>query len=260
MEKLKFYMILALFLIQSFLILNLILFKEEKHIVHNMSNLHKQAFDISHLTQNNSYVFGPQQDDEALLIYSIIKVTKPKVVVETGMYEGYSSVNILAALENNSRLFTYDIVKHNPSSKAFRDKRFKFILKSQADFNHDDVDNLVIDMAILDDGHIFEVEQEFWRKLITFLSPNALVLIHDTGLHINYFDKVSQYCTCDFEKKCGYVHQDGERRFVNWIIDNYPQWRVVNFHSYNVFRHGLTVLQRNYKFNTAHLDDACMSA
>lgn len=258
MDSFKLYLILALFIIQSFIQLHLLFSKEEKCIIHNQPNVnYDQTFDLSHLNQNSSYIFGPQQDEEALLVYSIIKVTKPKVVVEAGMLNGYSSVNILAAIEADSRLFTYDITKHNPSSKAFRDRRFKFIHKSQADFDHNDIDNLEINMAVLDDGHIFEVEQEFWRKLVMFLSQDALVLIHDTGLHINYFDKVSQYCTCDFENKCGYVHQEGERRFVNWIIDNYAEWEIVNFHSYNTFRHGFTVLQKKYKFNTSHLDDAC---
>jgi predicted O-methyltransferase YrrM len=211
MGKIKLYSVVAIIVIQTLFICYLLAEKENciqlsstaaKLISGEVKQTAVQRashkYDLSHLNQKSAIVWGPQQDDEALFIYSIVKVMRPKIVVEAGMSTGYSTVNLLSALDNDSRLFTYDILKNNPSSKAFKDTRFRFLLKSQTEFEHEDIDNLIIDLAILDSSHVFEDETEFWRKLVNYLSINAIVIIHDTGLHNKNFNKNKFYCTCDF--------------------------------------------------------------
>jgi predicted O-methyltransferase YrrM len=45
----------------------------------------KSKYDLSHLTQDEAQIsMGPIQDDEALLLYALVKVIRPKTVVEFG--------------------------------------------------------------------------------------------------------------------------------------------------------------------------------
>jgi hypothetical protein len=76
--------------------------------------------------------------------------------------------------------------------------------------------------------------------------------VHATGLHIREF---GDGCSCDANKYCGGPHQKDERLFINWIIENYPEWQVVELHSFNFWRHGLTILQKKYKLGVATLDN-----
>ena len=117
----------------------------------------KFKYDLSHLNQNTFIVSGPIQDDEALVLYGLIKTIRPKTVIECGMGHGYSTVNILKALDEDARLFTFDIEIKDKNSPAFNDKRFKFITKSQSKFEQSDIENKVIDFVYLDNGHYFDV-------------------------------------------------------------------------------------------------------
>jgi predicted O-methyltransferase YrrM len=172
----------------------------------------KFKYDLSHLNQNTLIVSGPIQDDEALVLYGLIKTIRPKAIIECGMGHGYSTVNILKALDEDARLFTFDIEIKNKNSPAFNDKRFKFITKSQSKFEQSDIENKVIDFVYLDNGHYFDVNVEFWKKVIGSMSENAIMVIHDTGLHIidddgKPIEESSK--VCDFKNLCGKAHQAG---------------------------------------------------
>ena len=98
-----------------------------------------KKYDLSHLNQESQFIFGPIQDDEALLLYGLVKTIRPKVIVEFGFSHGVSSWNFLQALDQDSKLFSYDIYNWNPNAKAFNDTRFKFFLKSQIKFEASDI-------------------------------------------------------------------------------------------------------------------------
>jgi hypothetical protein len=149
-------------------------------------------------------------------------------------------------------LYSYDIISWNPSAAAYNDSRLKFHLKSQMDFNLTDIDNRIIDIAFFDDGHIFDVNTKAFEILTDKMALNAITIVHDTGLHIREF---GDGCSCDANKYCGGPHQKDERLFINWIIDNYPEWQVIELHSFNFWRHGLTILQKKYKLGVATLDN-----
>ena len=186
--------------------------------------------------------------DEAILLYGMVKSLRPKTLVEFGMGHGPSSTNFLKALDQDARMYTYDIEILNKNAPAFNDSRFKFIPRSQTEFNPDDFENRIIDFAYLDNGHFFEKEKVLFPKLILQMSKSGIIVIHDTGLHVDDIVKTNP-CSCDFEGLCGVLHCAPERQFVNWILDNYPEWQVINIHSFIVYRHGLTILQRKYKLS-----------
>ena len=39
--------------------------------------------------------------------------------------------------------------------------------------------------------------------------------------------------------------------FVNWILDTYPAFQAVHFHSMQTLRHGLSLLQQNRRLSIA---------
>lgn len=43
----------------------------------------------------------------------------------------------------------------------------------------------------------------------------------------------------------GYIHQRGERAFVNCVKENMKDFNQIHLHSTSKFRHRMTVLQRN---------------
>jgi hypothetical protein len=53
---------------------------------------------------------------------------------------GNSALNFLKALDQDAKLYSYDIISWNPSAAAYNDSRLKFHLKSQLDFNLTDID------------------------------------------------------------------------------------------------------------------------
>jgi predicted O-methyltransferase YrrM len=61
-------------------------------------------------TRGWRYVFGNLREEEAINLYAMLRKTKPEVVVETGVCNGFSSSFILSALEHNrsGRLYSVD--------------------------------------------------------------------------------------------------------------------------------------------------------
>ena len=67
-------------------------------------------YDLTHLTQpSNQTTLGPIQDDEALLLYALVKVMLIRNIVEVGGLSGYSARNFLKALDGKGSLTTIDI-------------------------------------------------------------------------------------------------------------------------------------------------------
>lgn len=166
---------------------------------------------------------------------------RPSIIVEFGANNGDSSLNFLKALDDNAKLYSYDI---NPIVMAHDDTRFTFYKKPHSDFIETDIGgiNKRIDLALFDYSDFKEMSKGF-IKIVSYMSPNGIIIVHNTGLH--YKEQVK--CSCDFEKYCGGAHQNETRLFVNWILDNYPEWQTMQIHSYKTWRHGLTLLQKKFK-------------
>ncbi len=62
-------------------------------------------------TRGWRYVFGNLREEEAINLYALLRKTRPEVVVETGVCNGFSSAFILSALERNGagRLHSVDL-------------------------------------------------------------------------------------------------------------------------------------------------------
>jgi predicted O-methyltransferase YrrM len=60
-------------------------------------------------TGGKAYDLGTMSNDEAATLYAIVRKTKPKIIVETGVCNGYSSAVILQALKSNGEGMLHSI-------------------------------------------------------------------------------------------------------------------------------------------------------
>jgi predicted O-methyltransferase YrrM len=203
----------------------------------------------------NKHAAGPLQRDEAILLYGILKVIRPKTLVEFGFNNGNSTYSLLKAIDKDCLLFSYDIsnkskwIAERYFSKRF--KNFKFLHKGQDDFDPADCEFRKIDYVFFDASHDFQINSKTFLRLYENLSANAIVMIHDTGLwNADLLLKMHHDLLplLKYKEVQGRIaHQYDERLFVNWVCENFPEFEVIHFHSENVLRHGLTLLSRTPK-------------
>jgi cephalosporin hydroxylase len=208
------------------------------------------GYSLNHLRFFQDSEIGPIQKDEALFLYAIVKTVDPKTIVEFGFYQGHSAMNFLKAMSFDARLYSYDISEASMKvARKIHDKRFKFIFKSQTEFAPSDVDNRMIDLAFFDAAHDFQLNVATFEKLKGSLSARALIVVHDTGVWYGDLKglKTPQGHFLNGSASSGYIHQPGERAFVNYIKENWKDFDQIHLHSTSKFRHGMTVLQRNAK-------------
>jgi predicted O-methyltransferase YrrM len=202
-------------------------------------------YDLSHLNQDgNQYVGGSIQDDEALLLYSLIRCSLIKRILESGAGIGYSAKNFLQATSifEDSIVYSVDI-----NIKRFLQqdpKRHKSIIKSINLLEPDDVDNLPLDLVFFD-SHKFNLEIEFFNKFYEkkIITDDTIICIHDTNLSPIPLTKTSK------KIDNGWVFGK-DRRLVNFFIKT--GYKIFNIHtnmdrhnSQLPFRNGLTLCQKN---------------
>jgi predicted O-methyltransferase YrrM len=199
---------------------------------------------------NNEYTIGPLQKDEAILLYGMIKVLRPKVCVEFGFCLGHSAFSTLNAIDEDASLFSYDISDsaEEIATKHFYGKfsNFRFFKKSQEDFEASDIGNKKIDFVFFDASHDLQMNINTFNKIKPFLSDNAFIAIHDTGLWNKKYLKPKHHVVLNYaphkEIEGSISHQNEEREFSNWVLDNVKGFSALHFHTLNTLRHGLTIL------------------
>jgi predicted O-methyltransferase YrrM len=199
-------------------------------------------YNLTHLTQrDNQAVLGPIQDDEALLLYSIIKTCRLKTIVEIGGLSGYSAINFLQAVGDSGTVYTIDIV---PSLTSLKHNH-KVIIKNAKNIEPIDIDNNHIDLIFFD-AHAYEEQMLLFSKFINnqLINEDSFIALHDTGTH------AKQFTSGSYETTDGWVHQQAERKMVNTLVNEHG-YSCINFHTKLdkhddalPFRHGLTILKK----------------
>lgn len=212
--------------------------------------------DVSHLALVPEVeAAGPLQRDEALLLYGAVRASRAKTIVEVGFLAGHSAFNFLRAMDDNARLYSFDIdpgCGDLAAELVAHDDRFRFTVRSQEQISSEDIDGRQIDLLFIDASHDLALNQRTFSALEPLLAPRALVAIHDTGawspeairapdsgpgpawwVEVGGGRWVAE----------GYAHQPSERDFVNWIHATRPQFAQIHFHATSTLRHGLTLLQ-----------------
>ena len=182
-------------------------------------------------------VMGPIQADEALLLHSLVRTAGVRRILELGGLRGFSARVFLDALacqpEHERRLYTVDLVRvvsQNP-------RVHKTIQKDATLLTAEDIDRAPLDLLFLD-CHAYDATRTTVRNLLRgrLLSPNAFVVLHDTGRNR--------------AAKLGWaqdgIHQPVERLVAQWM-SNELGWHRISVHDDSRRlggRHGLTVMQR----------------
>jgi len=193
-------------------------------------------------------VIGPIQRSEAIMMFGLVRVLRPKTVVELGFFRGDSAAVLAAATEDieGSRVVSHDIHVDLAIAETLM-RRYPHLEVRQADQRAvgDDLGN-AIDFLFVDASHDFETNKQTWAALKGRLAQNAVVMVHDTGLWVDPYrpPEHTQGCPGTANGVPGRYHQPHEVHFVQWVAATEPDWVKMDFWSANTFRHGFTLLQR----------------
>jgi len=201
-------------------------------------------YNLSHLTQeNNQYVRGSIQDDEALLLYALIRCSLIKRILESGAGVGYSAKNFLQATSIFEDSIVYSVDINIKRSFQQDSKRHRSIIKSIDLVEPDDVDNLSLDLIFFD-SHRLDLEINFFKKFYDkkIITDDTVICIHDTNLNAIPLTKTSK------KIDNGWVFGK-DRALVNFFINaGYKTFNVhTNMDRHNSqlpFRNGLTLCQK----------------
>jgi predicted O-methyltransferase YrrM len=213
-------------------------------------------YELSHLTfYKEENALGPIQRDEALFLFALVKVIRPKVVVEFGFSRGHSALNFLMALPPDAIVYSYDISENAAqiAGRSFnKNPNFKFIDKPQENFSQSDLNHQQVDLIFFDAAHKRDLNIKTFLNILPLLTKEAIIIIHDTGIWNKQFfssvhSKLYQDRSSRWLNSTEFIHQRSEREFVNWLGDNYPEFSQLHLHSKRTLRHGFTILQRRQR-------------
>lgn len=180
---------------------------------------------------------GPALDEDINFLQAIIKMIVPKTVVEFGYFWGKSANAMLEVLSEDAVLHSFD----NTKDPIVNDHRFKFYCKSQEQI--DGIEN--IDFVFLDASHDLELNKKTFEKLIPLMSEQGIIAVHDTGKWVG--GNVFNASIGEPDEDGNWIHCIEELQFIDWIKEKHPDWQIINFHSLNAVRHGITLLQKYKK-------------
>lgn len=200
-------------------------------------------YDLAHLTQRQpQQVVGPVQDDEALLLYALVRGMRMQAIVEIGGLGGYSARNFLRAMDvTNGTMYTVDL---NPVPRQ-DPVRHVTVQKNVFNLTAEDLDSRKFDLIFFD-AHVVEPQMHLYSVMEQsgMVDEHTMIALHDTNLHPENFVGWAQQL-----EGGGWVHQRAERVMVNRLrqlgwdaLSLHPPFRV---HGPQLpFRHGVTLMQR----------------
>jgi SAM-dependent methyltransferase len=200
-------------------------------------------FDLSHLVQPPSQaVLGPIQDDEALLLFALIRVMRLRTVLEIGALGGYSAANFLKAVGADGAVFSCDV---NPVATLAPNHRV--IIKNARLLDKNDFDDVRLDLVFFD-CHNYQVQMELFVSLrrAGVIVDRTILALHDTNLHPRQMLPWAYPVTGE---DVGFVHQPAERRMVNDFkrmgYDAICFHTLMDAHDETLpFRHGVSILKK----------------
>ena len=222
------------------------------------------------MDHQHAIVCGPVQDDEALLLFGLLKTLRPQYVLEIGVHAGVSTKVIAEALagHDGGTLYAVDLRIRNNVRRNLAPfgSGVKLLERNMLTLTAEHLDNKTFDFIFLDASHIYHHYVALFPFLQSILSPNGFIMTHDTGLHVNssHLQEIcggfmtAKGCYCDGVGLCGFPHRKDNRRFSNWVLAGFPDWQVVHLHTFRRIRHGLTMMTRKRKLGMdRHQDIDC---
>lgn len=176
------------------------------------------VYNLHHLKQSNAQSNpGPIQDDEALLLFALIRVTRIKRIVEFGSTFGDSARNFCEAINGNGMVYSVDWGIEAVCPKL--NDNHKVIVKNVADVTPEDLDNEPIDLLFFD-CHAYEASLCAFQNLrrAGIITDKTIFVFHDTNLWAtkdapNLTD--TEWADISYEVEGGWVFCPPERQMVN---------------------------------------------
>lgn len=201
-------------------------------------------YNLEHLTQDDSQaVVGPIQDDEALVLFSIIRGKRISTVLEIGGLNGYSAQNFIEAVSviPDSYVFTCDI---NEVPKL-SDNHIT-IKKNVLHLTNEDLLGKKIELLFFDCHSMFQMNAFRYLREKGLITDETVICLHDTNLHYDpYCPKIGGYS----KTNQAWIHQPVERKITNLLkkegYDIFLVHTTRDKHSKEFpMRHGLALCQK----------------
>jgi len=211
-------------------------------------------YDLSHLTQPlDQNIGGPIQDDEAMLLYAVVRTMRVRRVLEIGGLSGYSARNFLRALSWDVDTAVYTVDLNPVKSQA---PNHYTICKDVAKLEAEELHGKPLDLVFFD-CHVFDAQMGMYVRLVNkgLITDDTIIALHDTNLHPRKSAPWS-YPIRDTDGVCGYVHQDVERKMVNTLrkdfgYDVFCAHTDVRRNDERLpFRHGVTLMKKFVELKT----------
>lgn len=147
--------------------------------------------------------YGGQMTREASAVYALVRLLRPRVLVETGVADGFTTSHILQALEDNGegRLYSVDLPHYLLPAGREPGWMIEAGLRSRWELRVGDAAAFLppllrelgsIDMFLHDSlhtyGHMMLEFREAWRHL----EPGGLFLSHDVGQNEAFMDFMAE--------------------------------------------------------------------
>jgi predicted O-methyltransferase YrrM len=206
--------------------------------------------DVAHISLHKDTADGPIQRDEALFLHGLVRVVRPRTIVEIGFFRGVSAFNFLRALDADARLYSFDVdpaCQERARENFGHDPRLIVRTKSQTALTLDDLDGRLADFVFLDASHDLALNKATFDRLLPMMAGDAILAVHDTGTIPGELLPQGHYF---FSSQLGWIGdrrevEPGERAFVNWVLERHPEFAQIHLHSLRVLRCGITLLQRS---------------
>lgn len=120
------------------------------------------------------------------LLYSLVRITKPEIVVETGTYHGHGAQTLATALNANEKGTLYTVEQDEALVNAFiQVPRVNYICADSIKWSAEEAPS-PIDLAFVDCGAPGDRIQVF-KNLLPKMAPDGVILVHDTAFYESGF-------------------------------------------------------------------------
>jgi predicted O-methyltransferase YrrM len=204
-------------------------------------------YNLSHLTQpDNQFIGGPIQDDEALLLFAIIRVMRLRRVLEIGGLDGYSARNFCEAVGPEGNVYTIDRNYSAPVAP-----NHTTVTRDAAKVEAADIGNTPLELIFFD-CHDYAAQMTLFHRLWNagMITSRTVIALHDTNLHPPILHPAyPRPKHDDIIDDGGWAHQTVERRMVNdlhrlgwdaFVLDT----RMKDHDATLPIRHGLTLMRQ----------------
>lgn len=191
---------------------------------------------LSHLTHPDQRHWEAIQDDEALMLFAVVRGCRFKRILEIGGYKGYSAKNFCeaASIFPDSVVYSLDI-----NDMVCVAENHRTIKLDVVDLKPHHVDNIALDLIFFDchvDGQFIALE-----SLKPLITEDTVIALHDTNYQYRQFTGEAL--------EAPRLHQIVEPMLVNHLhkmgYDAFSIRTLAKDHSEQFpHRHGLTLMQK----------------